>query len=113
MLKRNEIVKEKYGVENAFQSEKIKEKINAIMAGGYDICFIVANKNDLLLVHNPSEGNDISSMCPSLVVLTATSNSQLFGEKAKFYGISNIGKRSAKFLRLLDELITKPLSHFN
>lgn len=90
-----------------------KEKINAIMAGGYDICFIVANKNDLLLVHNPSEGNDISSMCPSLVVLTATSNSHLFGEKAKFYGISNIGKRSAKFLRLLDELITKPLSHFN
>jgi hypothetical protein len=89
------------------------EKIRLILAGGYDICFIVANKNDLLLIHNPSEGKDISSMCPSLVVLTAASNSNLFSEKAKFYGISNIGKRSQKFFRLLDELVTKPLSHFN
>lgn len=91
----------------------VNERMREIMSEGYDLCFVVANKNDLLLIHDAPAGKDLASMCPSLVVLTANSNSRLFDDTVKFYGISNIGKRSTKFLRLLDELTTKPLSHFN
>ncbi len=91
----------------------ISQKLKAIMSKGYDLCFVVANKNDLLLIHDPAAGKDLASLCPSITVLSAGSTSCLFDEKVRFFGISNIRKRSEKFLRLLDELTTKPLSNYN
>jgi len=91
----------------------IGERLRKIMSKGYDLCFVVANKNDLMLIHDPSSGKDLSSMCPSLTVISARSASFLFDEKVRFFGISNIGRRSRKFLHLLNELTTKPLSNYD
>jgi len=91
----------------------IGERLRKILSKGYDLCFVVANKNDLMLLHDPSSGKDLASMCPSLTVISAGSASFLFDEKVRFFGISNIGKRSRKFLHLLNELTTMPLSNYN
>lgn len=91
----------------------VNERLKSIMSKGYDICFLVANKNDLLLVHDPDSGRDLSSMCPSLTVLSAGSTFGLFNEGVRFFGITNIGRRSKKFVSLLEELTTMPLLHYN
>ena len=92
---------------------KSKEKICAILGTAYDLCIIVANKNDLLLIHNPRNGFDLASLCKRIVVFSAPSASTLFKGNSQFIGVRQVGKRTDQFYRFIDEMTSKPLNDYS
>jgi len=91
---------------------KTKEKINSIFKTPYDLCVVIANKNDLLLIHDPPNGSDLASLCKRIVVFSAPSAATYFKGNAQFFGVRQVGGRTDSFLKFLDELTSKPLSDY-
>ncbi len=88
-----------------------RERVQELLRSPYDICMVTANKSDLLLVHDPAEGLDLSKLCKRLVVISAPSVRNVL-EGAEFIGIENVGARAERLVQLLDAMTSKTLNDY-
>jgi hypothetical protein len=95
-------------------SEKLKTKelVTEFLKVPPDICILVANKSDLLLVHDPRKGFDLTEMSSKLVVITAPSMIKQFKGKSEVIGIKQVGKRAGKLASYLDGITAKTLKDY-
>jgi len=96
-------------------SEKLrtKEIVTDLLKVPYDLVILIANKSDLLLVHDPKKGFDISKMCKRLMVLSAPSASKDFGDKVEFIGISRVRRRAEHFAKFIDKMTSRALKDYS
>ncbi|MBM5804892.1 MAG: hypothetical protein FJZ49_02335 [Candidatus Verstraetearchaeota archaeon] len=92
---------------------RTKEIITDLLKVPYDIVILIANKSDLLLVHDPKKGFDISKMCKKLMVLSAPSTSKDFGDKVEFVGISRVRRRAEHFTKFIDKMTSRTLKDYS
>jgi hypothetical protein len=92
---------------------RTKEIISDLLKVPYDLVVLIANKSDLLLVHDPRKGFDISKMCKKLMVLSAPSTSKEFGDKVEFIAIRQVGGRAERFARFVDGMTSRTLKDYS
>ena len=97
---------------SASEKLKINEKLGSILSTQYDVCAIVANRNDVVMMQAPQSGFDLANLCKELVVFSAPSTSAFFRTGVKVIGALAIGKRTSKFAKYIDEITSKPLSDY-
>jgi len=90
---------------------RTKEIISDLLKVPYDLVVLIANKSDLLLVHDPKKGFDISKMCKKLMVLSAPSASKDF-DKVGFIGIRQVGGRADRFAKFIDSMTGRTLKDY-
>ncbi len=88
-----------------------RERVQALLRSPYDLCMVMANKSDLLLVHDPAEGVDLSKLCKRLVVISAPSVRSVL-EGAEFIGIEKVGARAERLVQILDAMTSKTLNDY-
>jgi hypothetical protein len=91
---------------------KTKELVKEFLRASPDICILVANKSDLLLVHDPRKGFDLTEMSSKLVVITAPSVTKQFKGMSEFIGIKQVGERAGKLASYLDGITAKTLKDY-
>jgi hypothetical protein len=91
---------------------KTKELVTEFLKIPPDICIIVTNKSDLLLVHDPRKGFDLTEMPSKLVVITAPSLIKQFKGRSEFIGIKQMGERAGKLASYLDGITTRTLKDY-
>jgi hypothetical protein len=101
--------KSKKFVRNLSERLKTKELVTEFLKAPPDICILVANKSDLLLVHDPKKGFDLTEMNSKLVVITAPSMIKQFKDRSEFIGIRQVGERAEKLVSYLDRITAKTL----
>ncbi|MDD1764710.1 MAG: hypothetical protein LUQ46_01720 [Candidatus Methanomethyliaceae archaeon] len=92
---------------------RTKELVSELLKVPYDLCVIIANRSDLLLLHDPRKGFDLSKMCKKLVVLSAPSMAKDFTNGAEFIGISRVRGRADHFVKIIDKMTRRTLKDYS
>jgi hypothetical protein len=91
---------------------RTKELVSDLLMVRYDLCIIIANRNDLLLLHDPRKGFDLSKKCKKLVVLSAPSMAKDFSDRVEFFGITRVRERADYFAKFIDKMTTRTLKDY-
>jgi hypothetical protein len=92
---------------------RTKELVSELLKAPYELCIVIANKSDLLLVHDPKKGFDLSKMCQKLLVLSAPSTAKEFADNVEFIGVSRVRGRAEHFSRLIDKMTRRTLKDYS
>lgn len=91
---------------------KVKERLLCIMKKGYDLVFLMCNKNDLLMVNDPEMGFRIEEYCNELTVIAAPSSSVAFSKGVLFHGRKYASERSALLAKMLEALNMRRIDEY-
>lgn len=92
---------------------RTKELVSELLKAPYDLCIIIANKSDLLLLHDPRKGFNLSKMCKKLVVLSAPSVAKDFADDVEFIGIKRVRGRAEYFVKFIDRMTSRSLKDYS
>jgi hypothetical protein len=91
---------------------RVKELLNDLLKDPSDILAVVANRSELILLHDPEQGFDIGGLGAKVAVFSAPSSKKKFGGKVDYHPARQVRMRSRLFSKYLDDLTKRTLKEF-
>lgn len=91
---------------------RVKEVANELLKDPCDLLAVVANRNELILLHDPEQGFDIRGLGARVAVFSAPSAKKQFGSKVEYHQARQVRTRSASFSKYMDDLTKRTLKEF-
>jgi len=91
---------------------RVKELVNDLLKDPSDILAVIANRSELILLHDPEQGFDISGLGAKVAVFSAPSAKKQFGGKVDYHPARQVRTRSALFTKYMDDLTKRTLKEF-
>jgi hypothetical protein len=91
---------------------RVKELANDLLKEPCDLIAVVANRNELLLLHDPEQGFDISGLGAKVAIFSAPSARTQFGGKVEYHAARQVRTRSSLFSKYMDDLTKRTLKEF-
>jgi hypothetical protein len=92
---------------------RIRQILSDLLKDPCDLLAIVANRSELILVHDPEMGFDIDSLNTRAVVFSAPSARKRFSDKVEYHPVRQVGLRSLLFAKYVDDLTKRTLKDFS
>lgn len=91
---------------------RVKELANDLLKDPCDLLAVVANRSELILLHDPEQGFDINDLGARIAVFSAPSAKKQFGGKVEYHPARQVRTRSMLFSRYMDDLTKRTLKEF-
>jgi len=91
---------------------RVKELASELLRAPCDLLAVVANRSELILLHDPEQGFDISALGARVAVFSAPSAEKNFGGKVEYHPARQVRTRSALFAKYMDDLTKRTLREF-
>lgn len=91
---------------------RMRELIADLLSEPCDLLAVVANRRELILLHDPEMGFDLGAFKTKVAVFSAPSGKKDFSPKVDYRPTRQVGTRSSSFAAYMDDLTKKTLKEF-
>lgn len=92
---------------------RVRELITDLLKDPCDVLAVVANRSELILLHDPERGFDIGALKTKVVVFSAPSAKRNFGVKVEYHPARQVRTRSILFVQHIDNITKRTLKDFS
>lgn len=92
---------------------RVRELIADLLKDPCDVLAVVANRSELILLHDPERGFDVGALKTKVVVFSAPSARKNFGAKVEYHPARQVRTRSILFVQHMDNIMKRTLKDFS
>jgi hypothetical protein len=92
---------------------RVRELIADLLKSPSDILTVVANRSELILLHDPQKGFDVGALKTKVVIFSAPSARRDFSAKVEYHPARQVLTRSMLFAQYMDNLTKRTLKEFS